>query len=430
MRENVPVEETQMTKVGDDLTVATKSLSRRKYFENGRIRRPTPDMTRPLGTLYWPLAIPALLCSLLAVLVFTHAIELGAIPTNWTIQFNVNIATALIIVLAGVLTIVPKLVRSSLEWRNRNTMVSVVVLVLVALYFLSGALPLGPLKGLNLGTFAYTITSLSLNLLALAVLVIALVWLAFNGSLISGIFLFVLFLWWGFSIEGFGWSTITSIFTSPTGGSLLSTMIPPDWSYFGRVIDPMLITIQTAILATVIGIVGALPLSVLAARNTTPHPVIYNIVRLFINIIRSIPSLVLALIFITIIGLGPVPGAFGLGLHTISVLTKLYSEAIESVNTRPVEALSAVGAGGLKRFRWGVFPQAFPLLVSSSIYYWESNTRDSTVVAFVGGGGIGFILNQNLSLLEYAHVSVILVTLVLTVALLDRVSDFVRSRVI
>ncbi|MBA2679118.1 MAG: phosphate/phosphonate ABC transporter permease, partial [Ktedonobacteraceae bacterium] len=373
MSENVPVKETQTTRAGDALTIATKSLSRRKYFENGRIRKPTPDMTKPLGTLYWPLALPALLCSLLAVLVFTHTIELGAIPTNWTIQFNVNIVTALIILLAGALAIVPKLLKNPLEWRNRNTLVSIVVLVLVALYFLSGALPLGPLKGLNLGTFAYTITSLSLNLLALALLAIALVWLAFNGSLISGVVLFVLFLWWGFSIEGFGWSTITSIFTSPTGGSLLATMIPPDWSYFGRVIDPMLITIQTAILATVIGIVGALPLSILAARNTTPHPVIYNFVRLLINIIRSIPSLVLALIFITIIGLGPVPGAFGLGLHTISVLTKLYSEAIESVNTRPVEALSAVGADGLKRFRWGVFPQAFPLLVSSSIYYWESN---------------------------------------------------------
>jgi len=89
-----------------------------------------------------------------------------------------------------------------------------------------------------------------------------------------------------------------------------------------------------------------------------------------------------------------------------------------------------VGANGLKSFRWGVFPQVFPLFASSSIYYWESNTRDSTVVAFVGGGGIGFILTQNLSLLEYAHVSVILITLVLTVALLDRVSDFARSKVL
>lgn len=430
MRENIPVEETGITGTSNSAVVVAKSSPRPKYLINGRIRKPTPDMTKPLGALYWPLAIPALLCSLLAVLMYTHTIELGAISTNWTIRFNVNIATALIILLAGALAIVPKLLKSSLEWRNRNTLISMVVLVLVALYFLSGALPIGPLKGLNLGIFTYTITTLSLNLIALALLTVALVWLAFNGSLISGGVLFILFLWWGFSLEGFNWTTISSIFTSPTGGSLLATMIPPDWTYFGSVINPMLVTIQTAIVATVIGVVGALPLSILAARNTTPHPIIYNIVRFLINIIRSIPSLVLALIFITIIGLGPVPGAFGLGLHTISVLTKLYSEAIESVNTRPIESLSAVGANGLKRFRWGVFPQAFPLLVSSSIYYWESNTRDSTVVAFVGGGGIGFILDQNLSLLAYAHVSVILVTLVLTVALLDRVSDFVRSRVI
>jgi phosphonate transport system permease protein len=207
-------------------------------------------------------------------------------------------------------------------------------------------------------------------------------------------------------------------------------MVPPNWSYFSSVIQPMLLTIQTAIVATVIGIVGAVPLSVLAARNTTPHPVLYNVVRLFVNTIRSIPALVLALIFITFVGLGPVPGALGLGLHTISSLTKLYAEAIEAVKPQPLEALSAAGANGAKRFRWGVFPQVFPLLVSSSIYYWESNTRDATVVAFVGGGGIGFLLNQNLSLLNYANVTVILVTLVITVVVLDRISDFVRARVL
>jgi phosphonate transport system permease protein len=247
---------------------------------------------------------------------------------------------------------------------------------------------------------------------------------------ISIIALAVLFLWWGFSIDGLNFGIFSELLTSQAGTSLLRTMVPPSWSYFNLVIQPMLLTIQTAIVATVIGIVGAVPLSVLAARNTTPHPVVYNIVRFFVNTIRSIPALVLALIFITFVGLGAVPGALGLGLHTISSLTKLYAEAIESVEPQPSEALSAAGADGAKRFRWGVLPQVFPLLASSSIYYWESNTRDSTVVAFVGGGGIGFLLNQNLSLLNYSNVSVILITLVITVAVLDRISDFVRARVL
>ncbi len=429
MRENVPVEEIDSAHAEESTSIG-QPRRRRAVNINIWLRKPTPDLAKPFGSLYWPLALPALLCSLAAVLLFARVIDAGAITINWTLQFNVNMAVALIVLLAGALAIVPKALKHPHIWRDRNTLVSIVVLLLACLYFVSGAGHFGPIKGLDLGTFAYTFTSLDSNLLCIALLAAILVWLAFNGSVISAIVLLGLFLWWGFNLEGFGWDTITSIFTSETGGSLLKTMIPPDWSYFSHVIDPMLITIQTAIVATVIGIIGALPLSVLAARNTTPHPVIYNIVRLFVNTIRSIPALVLALIFITIIGLGPVPGAFGLGLHTISVLTKLYAEAIEAVKPQPIEALSAAGANGLKRFRWGVLPQVFPLLVSSSIYYWESNTRDSTVVAFVGGGGIGFILNQNLSLLEYANVSVILVTLVLTVALLDRVSDFVRSKVL
>src|SRR5258708_344236 len=123
--------------------------------------------------------------------------------------------------------------------------------------------------------------------------------LLFQRSIIAGIVLAVFLLWWGFSLQGFTWDTITGIFSSQIGLGLLKSSIPPNWSYFSHVIDPMLITIQTAILATVIGVIGSLPLSILAARNTTPHPIIYNIVRGFINTIRSIPSLILALIFIT-----------------------------------------------------------------------------------------------------------------------------------
>lgn len=393
------------------------------------MRKPSPDLAKPFDSFYWPLAAPALLCSLVAVVLFAHIIDLGSISVNWTLQFNVNIAVALIILLAGALAIIPRARKNPRLWRERNTHISLVLLVLLAAYFLIGAGHLGPINGLDLGIFTYTFTDININQLVMTLLIILLLWLAFQRSIIAGVALFVLFLWWAFSLQGFSWDNISSLFSSQNAG-LLKSMLPPKWSYFSLVINQMLVTIQTAVLATVIGVVGALPLCILAARNTTPHPIIYTIVRFLINIIRSIPSLVLALIFVTFIGLGPVPGAFGLGLHTISVLTKLYAEAIESVKPEPIEALSAAGANGLKRFRWGVFPQAFPLLTSSTIYYWESNTRDATVVAFVGGGGIGFILDQNLSLLNYANVSVILVTLVVTVVLLDRVSDFVRSKVL
>ncbi|GCE23346.1 PhnE/PtxC family ABC transporter permease [Dictyobacter kobayashii] len=334
-----------------------------------------PDLRRPLGAIHWPLALPGIVLLLASGLLFTRVIDFGSLPFQWTLTFDVNILLSVVIILAGAVAIVPGALKHKQAWRNRTTWVSLVVLVLVAAFF--------AFKIIDLGTFKYAFDGLDINGLLLIVLIALLVCLAFVGSKIAGIGLLILFLWWGLSIDGFGLGTFHDIFTSDNGSRLFKEMVPPNWSYFANVTEPLLLTVQTAVLATIIGVVGALPLSILAARNTTPHPVIYNIVRLVVNTIRAVPALVLAMIFVTILGLGPVAGAFGLGIHSISVLTKLYAEAIESVKQQPIEALSAVGANGLKRFRWGVFPQAFPLLASNSIYYWESNTRDSTVVAFV-----------------------------------------------
>ncbi|HEX4202992.1 MAG TPA: phosphonate ABC transporter, permease protein PhnE [Ktedonobacteraceae bacterium] len=403
--------------------------SNRAQAKNTWLRTPPPNLAKPFGSFYWPLEATALVVAICAALLFARVIDVGAVSVNWVVIFNVNVAVALIVVAAGIVVMVPKALKKPREVLNTSNVVSLVALLLVALYFLSGDIQLGPVKGIDLGTFSYTIAALDFNLLGSALLAVVLLCLAFRKSSISIIALLVLFLSWGFHIDGLNFGIFSELVTSQSGTNLLRTMVPPSWGYFSSVIQPMLQTIQTAIVATCIGIVGAVPLSMLASRNTTPHPVIYTIVRFFINTIRAVPALVLALLFITFVGLGPVPGALGLGLHTISSLTKLYAEAIESVKPEPIEALSASGANGIQRFRWGVFPQVFPLLVSSSIYYWESNTRDSTVVAFVGGGGIGFLLNQNLSLLDYSNVTVILVILVITVAALDRVSDFVRARV-
>lgn len=424
------IEETANTAMNDLSVVNSGTQNDRVQKMKNWFRKPTPDLAKPFGSFHWLLEITAIVIAIIAAFLFAQVIDVGSVDVSWTIKFNVNVAVALIIVVREIAVMLPRAIKKPQEVLNSNIIISTIILLLTALYCLSGDLPLGPVKGINLGTFIYTITALNFNLLGGTLLFIILLWLAFHGSIISMLASLGMFLWWGFSIDGLNLSIFSEIFSSQSGAGLLSTMVPPNWSSFGLVIQPMLLTIQTAVVATVISIVGALPLSVLAARNTTPHPVVYNIVRFFVNTIRSIPALVLALIFITFIGLGPVPGALGLGLHTISALTKLYAEAIESVKPQPIEALSAVGANGVKRFRWGVFPQVFPLLVSSSIFYWESNTRDSTVVAFVGGGGIGFLLNQNLSLLNYADVSVILVTLVVTVAVLDRISDFVRAQVL
>src|SRR5689334_7056052 len=151
----MPVEEKDRIKAGAwSETTAPSSLKRRCAL-NRWVRKPTPDLSKPFGSLYWPLAIPALLCALAAALLFARIIDLGAISVNWTLRFNVNIAVALIVLVAGALAIVPKAVKNPQKWHDWNTIISIVVLVLVAFYFLSGSGNMGPVKGLDLGTFAY-----------------------------------------------------------------------------------------------------------------------------------------------------------------------------------------------------------------------------------------------------------------------------------
>lgn len=380
------------------------------------------DLAKPFGDPDWRRLGPLIVCTVAALLFFTQIIPLGKAALGWNVRFDVNLIVAALVLLAGVISLGPKIAKNRQLLRNQTTLASLALVILISAFFL--------LEVVDLGTFNYTLDRVDLNAAVGLFFIVAMVGLAFWGSVLAVPVLTAFFLWWGFSIEDFGFATIGDLFTSENGGRLLRSMTPPRWDYFSRVIDPMLLTVQTAISSTIIGIVVALPLSILAARNTTPHPVIYNIVRFMINTVRAVPSLILALLFIPFVGLGPAAGILGLGIHSISILTKLYAEAFESVKPQPLEALDAVGANSLKTFRWGVFPQAFPLVASYSIFNWESNGRDSTVVAFVGGGGIGFLLQANLALLDYANVAVLLIVLVLTVALLDRFSDFVRSRII
>lgn len=417
------IEEKDRASTSDFLVTSEKtdSLQQQQFLTQFR-QTSDRNLAHPVNPPNWRLLLPLIVCTVLAIIFFANIINLGKTTLNWKIGFDVNLVATLLLVIVGALTIGPKIAKDRMALRNQNTIASLLLLVLVVLFFF--------LRVIELGNFDYTLDKIDTSSLIGLLLIIGIMVLAWLGSVLALITLAAFFLWWGFSIRSFGFQTITDLFTSENGGRLLRALTPPKWDYFSRVIDPMLLTVQTAVSATVIGVIVALPLSILAARNTSPHPIIYNLVRFLINTVRAIPSLILALLLIPFVGLGPAAGVLGLGIHSISVLTKLYAEAFESVKPQPLEALNAVGANGFKTFRWGVFPQAFPLVASYSIFNWESNGRDSTVVAFVGGGGIGFLLQQNLSLLNYANVAVLLIVLILTVAILDRFSDFVRSKII
>ncbi len=199
-------------------------------------------------------------------------------------------------------------------------------------------------------------------------------------------------------------------------------------------IEKMIETIIIGMMATLFGIILAIPVSFLAARNLMSNsPItlaIYYLVRTIMNIIRSIEPLIWAIIAVIIVGLGPFAGIVALTLHSLAALAKLYSEAIESIDIGPIEAIQATGANWLQTIVYAVVPQIIPPFVAFTIYRWDINIRMSTVIGFVGGGGIGYLLSQWISLLDYRSAGMAVWFIAITVAILDFVSAEIREKFI
>ena len=197
-------------------------------------------------------------------------------------------------------------------------------------------------------------------------------------------------------------------------------------------IERMIETIFLGMMATFFGIIFAIPISFLAARNLMSGSWvsmgIYYLTRGFMNIVRSIEPLIWVTIAVQWVGLGPFPGIIALTVHTIAALGKLYSEAIESIDPGPIEAIQATGATQLQTIMYAVVPQMIPPFVSFSIYRWDINVRMSTVIGMVGGGGIGFILIQYIRLLNFRAAGIAVWFIAITVAILDYVSAEIRER--
>ena len=197
-------------------------------------------------------------------------------------------------------------------------------------------------------------------------------------------------------------------------------------------ISKMIETIFIGMMATFFGIILAIPVSFIAARNLMSHSsltlFIYYVVRTILNIIRSIEPLIWAIIAVIVVGLGPFAGILALTLHSLAALAKLYSEAIESIDQGPIEAIQATGANWFQVVSYAVIPQIIPPFVSFTIYRWDINIRMSTVIGFVGGGGIGFLLSQWIRILDYRAAGMAVWFIAITVAILDFVSAEIRER--
>jgi len=178
-------------------------------------------------------------------------------------------------------------------------------------------------------------------------------------------------------------------------------------------------------------LLGLLPAIFTSPKDTLPTGmVIYYITRTFLNGLRSIEALVMAIVFVIAVGIGPFAGMMALGLHTIVSLAKLYSEQVESIMAGPLEAIEATGANRLQTIVYAVIPQIVPPYISYTMYRWDINVRMSTIIGFVGGGGIGFLLQQNINLLNYRAASAQMFAIAIVVASMDYISSVLREKAI
>lgn len=212
---------------------------------------------------------------------------------------------------------------------------------------------------------------------------------------------------------------------------LAERMIPPKWSYMEKLWIPVWDTINIATLGTALAIIMAVPIAFCAARNTTPSVVFVRPIALFIIVSsRSINSLIWALMLVTLIGPGVLAGVIAIGLRSIGFCAKLLYEAIEEIDPTQVEAITATGATGGQKLTYGIVPQILPAFAGISVFRWDINIRESTVLGLVGAGGIGLQLDASISTLAWTQVSLILLVILATVIVSEWVSARIRHAII
>lgn len=208
-----------------------------------------------------------------------------------------------------------------------------------------------------------------------------------------------------------------------------SRMLPPDWAFTSEIIQPMWETLNIATLGTLLGTLLAIPVAFMAAQNTTPSRLLVRPVALLIIVSsRSINSLIWALLLVAILGPGVLAGIIAIALRSIGFVGKLLYEAIEEIDSRQVEAIEATGASGAQTMVWAIAPQVAPTLAGVTLFRWDINIRESTVLGLVGAGGVGLKLEAALGTLAWPKVTMVLLAILLTVIASEWVTAVVRKR--
>ncbi|PFQ13303.1 phosphonate ABC transporter, permease protein PhnE [Bacillus cereus] len=240
-------------------------------------------------------------------------------------------------------------------------------------------------------------------------------------------FILVILMLWSSSVQvDASFSKLVDGF--PNMVDLLKEMVPPDWSYFQVITTAMLDTIRMAIIGTTLGAILAIPLALFAASNVFTNTFLYSLARMILNLIRTIPDLLLAAIFVAIFGIGPLPGILALTFFSIGLVAKLLYESIESIDPGPLEAMTAVGANKVQWIVYGVIPQVKAHFVSYVLYTFEVNVRAAAVLGLVGAGGIGLYYDRTFGFLQYKQTASIIIYTLIVVLLIDYISTLLREK--
>jgi len=202
--------------------------------------------------------------------------------------------------------------------------------------------------------------------------------------------------------------------------------LKPEFGYWQTILREMFVTIQIAVWGTLLSILFSVPFGLLSASNIVP-PMVYQPVRRLMDAARAINEMIFAMLFIAAVGLGPMAGILALFVHTTGTLSKLFSEAVEAIDPRPVEGIRATGANVIEDVVYGVIPQVLPLWISYSLYRFEANVRSASVVGMVGAGGIGMLLWDAIRGFQYGSTAAMLMVIIITVSIVDVCSSFLRK---
>ncbi len=214
-------------------------------------------------------------------------------------------------------------------------------------------------------------------------------------------------------------------------GTFFGLMVPPSpGTQLSALLHALAETVAIAFLGTLLAAMLAFPLGFLAARNTMANRLVRFLARRFSDTIRGVDTLIWALIWINVVGLGPFAGVLAIMTSDIGAFSKLYSEAIETIDRKPGEGVLSTGGSRLHAIRFGIVPQVLPILISQTLYYFESNTRSATIIGIVGAGGIGLYLAEMIRTYEWDKVAFIILMILVTVAIIDFVSSRLRLAIV